>query len=62
MTTRSDAIGELHELIAALDRRLPQVQRIGEIEIAREAATLKALALKRIEALERVLSSDDVVS
>ena len=42
----------LHELIAALDRRLPQVQRAGEAAIARDAAALKAKALERIAELE----------
>ena len=51
--TPSSAVRELQELIAALDRRLPQVQRAGEVSIAREAAALKARALKRIEELER---------
>jgi len=46
-------VRELQELIAALDRRLPQVQRAGEASIARDAAALKARALKRIEELER---------
>lgn len=45
-------IRELHELIAALDRRVPQVHRVGELAIARSAAALRAEALKRIEALE----------
>ena len=49
----SNAVHELLELIAALDRRMPQVQRAGETAIARDAATLKARALKRIEELER---------
>ena len=44
---------ELQELIAALDRRVPQVQRAGEMSIARDAAALKVRALKRIEELER---------
>ena len=51
MTARK-AIRELQELIAALDRRLPQVERAGEAAIARDAAVLKARALKRIEELE----------
>jgi hypothetical protein len=51
--TSSNAVHELLELIAALDRRMPQVQRAGETAIARDAATLKARALKRIEELER---------
>jgi len=42
----------LHELIAALDRRRPQVQRAGEAAIARNAAALKAEALERIAELE----------
>ena len=48
----SNAVQELQELIAALDRRVPQVQRAGETAIARDAAMLKARALKRIEELE----------
>ena len=47
--TRSSAVRELLELIAALDRRVPQVQRAGEASIARDAAALKGRALKRIE-------------
>jgi hypothetical protein len=43
----------LRELIAALDRRVPQVQRAGEIAIAREAAALRARAAKRLEELDR---------
>ena len=48
---RAQVIRELKELIAALDRRVPQVERAGEIVIARTAAALKAAALKRIEEL-----------
>lgn len=51
--TRETTIRELHELVAALDRRVPQVQRAGEVSIARAAAALKAEALKRIDELER---------
>ena len=50
---KSVVVRELLELIEALDRRLPQVQRVGEASIARDAAALKARALKRIEELER---------
>lgn len=49
---RTGVVRELLELIAALDRRVPQVQRVGEASIARDAAALKARALKRIEELE----------
>jgi hypothetical protein len=47
----------LHELIAALESRLPQVERAGEAAIARDAAALKARALARIAELEHDLSS-----
>ena len=53
--TRTNVVGELLELIAALDRRVPQVQRAGEASIARDAVALKARALKRIEELEHEL-------
>lgn len=45
-------VRELLELVAALDRRVPRVERAGEIAIAREAAALKARALKRLAELE----------
>jgi len=48
-------VRDLQELIAALDRRVPQVQRAGEASIARDAAALKSRALKRISELEREL-------
>ena len=47
------AVRELHELIAALDRRVPHVERVGELSIAKAAAELKIEALKRIDELER---------
>jgi hypothetical protein len=42
---------ELEELIAALDRRVPRVERAGEAEIAREAAALRARARARLDEL-----------
>ena len=52
-SSRAQTVRELYELIAALDRRVPQVERVGEISIARAASALKFEALKRIEELER---------
>jgi hypothetical protein len=52
-SSRAQTVRELHELIAALDRRVPRAERVGEISIARAAAVLKSQALKRIEELER---------
>jgi hypothetical protein len=59
---RTRAVRELLELIAALDRRVPQVERAGEAAIANDAAALKARALKRIEELEVSQSSVPVRS
>ena len=60
--TRATRIRHLHELIAALDRRVPQVERSGEAAIARAAAGLRADALKRIANLEREAATDSVHS
>ena len=46
-------IQELRELIAALDRRVPRIERAGEAAIARDAAALREKALTRLAALER---------
>ena len=48
----SATIRHLLELIAAIDRRVPHIQRAGEASIARDAAALKARALKRLKELE----------
>jgi hypothetical protein len=49
---RTRTVRELRELVAALDRRVPHVERVGEVSIARAAASLRAAALARIEELE----------
>jgi len=46
------ALRRLNELIAALDRRVPRIERVGEIAIARDAAKLRKKALDRIAQLE----------
>ena len=47
---------ELHELIEALDRRLPRVGEAGEASIARDAAALREKAVKRLAYLESLSS------
>ena len=42
----------MRELIAPLDRRLPQIERVGEAAIARDAAALKKKALERLAELQ----------
>jgi hypothetical protein len=49
---RTRKLRHLHELIAALDRRVPHVERIGEIDIARDGRALREKALQRIAELE----------
>jgi hypothetical protein len=45
-------ISHLRELIDALDRRVPRIERLGERQIAHDAAQLKERALKRIAELD----------
>jgi hypothetical protein len=47
---------DLLDLVAALDRRLPRLEREGERDIARDAQGLRRAALKRIAELERTVS------
>jgi hypothetical protein len=44
-------IDDLLELVAALDRRVPQLERESERAIARDASALRLAALKRIAEL-----------
>ena len=55
MKARSNqtVVHDLRELIAALDRRVPRLEREGERDIALDAMALKLAALKRIAELER---------
>ena len=59
MKTRSDQtlVHDLRELIAALDRRVPRLEREGERDIALDAKALKRAALNRIAELERAPSA-----
>lgn len=54
---RTRKLRHLRELIAALDRRVPHVERIGETEIAREGRALRERALQRIVELEASLET-----
>jgi hypothetical protein len=50
--TPNDLARELHELIAALDRRVPRVEQAGEVGIARDAAALREKAVQRLRDLD----------
>jgi len=45
-------IRHLRELIVALDKRQPRIERVGETEIAHDAAALKKKALQRLAELQ----------
>ncbi len=47
-TRAETSIRDLSELITALDRRTPRIERAGEAAIAHTAAKLKSEASKRI--------------
>ena len=57
LTGLADTVCQLNELITAIDRRLPQVQRTGEAAIANAAVRLRIEAEKRIAELELELAS-----
>jgi hypothetical protein len=49
--SRSELARELEGLIAAIDRRVPRLDRVGEAAIAREAAALRAKPVERLAEL-----------
>jgi hypothetical protein len=53
---RTTLMRHLRELIEALDRRVPHLERTGEIRIARDAAGLKKKALERLARLSDTTS------
>ena len=53
-----DMLSDLTELIAALDRRVPRLERIGEAQIAQDAADLRERALSLIQRIEGKSSTD----
>jgi len=49
----SQLLFTLEELVEALDRRRPQIGRLGETEITADANRLRACAVQRIALLRR---------
>jgi hypothetical protein len=49
--TGAELMQRLEELIAALDARVHRVEQAGELAIARDAAALRAKAVRRLEEL-----------
>ena len=46
-------VEDLRELVAALDRRVPRLERAGETAIARDALRLRDEAVARLATLEK---------
>ena len=46
-------VEDLRELVAALDRRVPDLERAGETTIARDARRLRDEAVARLATLEK---------
>ena len=55
--TAGELVRELEELISALDRRVPHVERVGEEEIAQDAARLREKAVRRLEELTGTMTA-----
>ena len=45
-------LAELYRLIDALDRRVPRLERIGEAQVAHDAADLRARTVSLIRRIE----------
>jgi hypothetical protein len=56
----SRVLSALEDLVSALDRRVPHVERAGEVRLAREAQLLRQEAVTRIEKLKRAGSDDNL--
>lgn len=52
-SSSAELLAALRELVEALDRRVPHLERSGEIQIAKDAALLRHEAVTRIAALEQ---------
>lgn len=59
MADNERVVHALRELVDALDRRVAQVERLGETRVAREAAGLRQEAVHRIQELTAASSERD---
>ena len=49
---RREMLSDLYRLIEALDRRVPRLERIGEAQIAHDAADIRERTLSLIRRIE----------
>jgi hypothetical protein len=47
-----EMLSDLYRLIEALDRRVPRLERVGEAQIAHDAADLRERAVSLIQRIE----------
>lgn len=47
-----EMLADLYQLIEALDRRVPRIERVGEAQIAHDAADLRERAVSLIRRIE----------
>lgn len=47
-----EMLSDLYQLVEALDRRVPHIERIGEAQIAHDAADLRERAVSLIQRIE----------
>ena len=47
-----EMLSDLYQLVEALDRRVPHIERLGEAQIARDAADLRERAVSLIQRIE----------
>ena len=51
-TPAREVLADLYRLIEALDRRVPRLERLGEAQIAHDAADLRERAVSLIRRIE----------
>jgi len=47
-----EMLADLYQLVEALDRRVPHIERLGEAQIAHDAADLRERAVSLIQRIE----------
>jgi len=47
-----EMLSDLYQLVEALDRRVPHIERLGEAQIAHDAADLRERAVSLIQRIE----------
>ena len=50
--SNAELVRHLRQLVDALDRRVPHIEREGEVKISSDAHALRELALQRLAELE----------